>query len=185
MPLPSPPSPPTSVRSCERTRELACVRGWVLTCQRTWRNVRTRVKLLVARGLTFEPFSRVHPDSGHFLASLAAGVRVSSLFPFLVATLTSFSYLRRSSRDTFHLSFLLQRKNVEVVSVPVQVFINTYVHRIGIGSSVESLCLSLRHAWHIVSFFALASVSRTALFKCASITQTEISLNANFDRYFR
>lgn len=92
------------------------------------------------RGLTFSSAIQPEPTGlirgpGHFLALLAAGVRV---FPFPPPSLflLLFFFLRRNSPPFLpkHASFTsfslcqLRRENAEVVSAPVQVFIETHVY---------------------------------------------------------
>jgi len=146
------------VPCAHRARMRACVRSWVLTCQRTH-----------ARGsrLNFQyghsgPGPTASPGPGSFFSFARCG---SSRLPlsFFCRYSSPSSPLCRSYRNALSFfSFIYNAENVEAVSAPVRVFINTHVRRIGIGHSIGSLlflvttCLARRLplcfrfciAWH-------------------------------------
>lgn len=118
--------------------------------------VRTRVEPLVARVLTFIVSTviqargprlhwgpRLHRGPGHFLASLAAGVRVSfSLFLSLYSS--RLNSLRRSFRNArplspFSLIYNAQGTWRRFPHLSKFLLTRTYVRRIGIGSSIGSI----------------------------------------------
>lgn len=112
----------------------ARARGWALTCQRTWRNVRTHVELL--SWLNFQPGHSVGAHEftrgpGHFLALLAAGVRVSplSLLPSFSLSSSQFLFWSLLLKRIFFPSFPSSICETGTRRwFPHQVFIDTHTH---------------------------------------------------------
>lgn len=142
----------------------------------------------MARGLTFSTAiqargARHHQGPGHFLALLAAGVRVSfSLFLSLLLAFESSPSFFPKCASFFSFLFHLQRREVEAVSAPVRVFINTHGHT-STESGSEAPSDPSRYDVLGTSFGSLLSLLyRVTSFKCALPRKTGIYFRKMFDK---
>lgn len=107
-----------------------------------------------ARGLTLSRAIQLRPTGspgpGSFFSFARCG---SSYLPLLASLLPPF--LSLLLRRPLSLFLPLSLRHGEVISAPVQVFIDTHVRRIGIWGPESLYALSLRAAWHVISLMSL------------------------------
>lgn len=132
----------------------------------------------MARGLTFSTAiqargARHHQGPGHFLALLAAGVCVS--FSLFLSLHSSPSYFPKCASFFSPFSSIYNAGNVEAVSAPVRVFINTHVRPPNRDRKLHRILTPSRYDVLGTSFGSLLSLLyRVTSFKCALPRKTGI-----------